>query len=241
VPTASAHHHEPIVATLRAAWARNGTRHGFFGHMGLMAPFALITAVWGTPYLQHAQGMSRATAAGYLLLAIAGFVVCAPIVGVLAARGLRAQNAIVLVLGVTMVAAWATLLLWPTPTVPRGVLVAALACIGAGAAGSMVPFDIARSEAPAVAAGSATAIVNCGGFLSASIGAVLVGALIGAGTPSPAHYQHAMLPVLAIAAIGLAGSARLAVRRERAAARAAAAAPAAASGRGRGPGVALPA
>lgn len=210
--------HEPILATLRAAWARPGTRHGFFGHMGLMAPFALTTAVWGTPYLQHAQGMDRGTAASWLLVTVGAFVVCGPVFGLLARRGLRMQNAIVVGLGVTMVAAWATLLLWPGAGVPHAVLAAALVAVGAGGAASMVLFEIGRSEAPAVAAGSVTAIVNCGGFLSASIGAVVIGALIGDGPASPADYQHAMLPILAIAAIGLLGSARLARRRRRAAA-----------------------
>jgi hypothetical protein len=86
---------------------------------------------------------------------------------------------------------------------------------GAGGAAGMVPFDIARSEAPAVAGGATTAIVNCGGFASSALGAVLIGALIGGGSPAAEHYQHAMLPVLAIAAVGLAGSARLARRRRR--------------------------
>jgi predicted MFS family arabinose efflux permease len=210
------HAHEPVLPTLRAAWARAGTRHGFFGHMGLMAPFALTTAVWGVPYLQHTQHMGRSIAASHLLLAVAGFVVTGPLAGLLAARGLRVQNAIVGTLGTTMVAAWATLLLWPGALVPHPVLVVALVAVGAAAAGSMIPFDIARSEAPAVAAGSATAIVNCGGFLSASVGAILIGLLVGQGSPDPVHYQHAMLPILAIAATGLAGSTRLARRRRRA-------------------------
>jgi hypothetical protein len=151
-----------------------------------------------------------------------GFVVTGPFVGQIAARGRGAQNAVVLGLGAIVVAAWATLLLWPGALVPRQLLAAVLLLTGAGSAGSMIAFDVARAEAPAVASGSATAIVNCGGFLSASVGAVLIGRLVGAGSPDPAHYQHAMLPVLVIAAVGLAGSARHAHRRNRCAATAAA-------------------
>jgi MFS family permease len=215
VAPAPAHHHDRVLPTLVAAWRRTGTRQGFFCHMGLMAPFALTTAVWGAPYLQHAQGMDRPTAASYLLLAVAGFVVTAPTAALLAARGPRAQNALLLGFGCLVVAAWATLSVWPGALVPRPLVAAALIATGAGGAASMVAFEIARAEAPAVAAGSATAIVNCGGFLSASIGAVLIGLLVGAGSDQATHYQHAMLPVLAIAAIGLAGSARLAGRRRR--------------------------
>jgi predicted MFS family arabinose efflux permease len=183
-----------------------------------MAPFALTTAVWGAPYLQHTQHMDGGTAASFLLFAVAGFVLTGPFVGQIAARGRGAQNAIVLGLGTAGVAVWATLLLWPGALVPRALLAAALMLIGAGSAGSMIAFDVARAEAPAVASGSATAIVNCGGFLSASVGAILIGRLVGQGSPDPAHYQHAMLPVLLIALIGLAGSARHAHRRNQRAA-----------------------
>jgi predicted MFS family arabinose efflux permease len=214
--------HEPIARTLAQALGRAGTRQGFFIHMGLMAPFALTTAVWGAPYIQHTQHMGGASAASYLLFAVGGFVVTGPFVGQIAARGRGAQNAVVLGLGAIVVAAWATLLLWPGALVPRQLLAAVLLLTGAGSAGSMIAFDVARAEAPAVASGSATAIVNCGGFLSASVGAVLIGRLVGAGSPDPAHYQHAMLPVLVIAAVGLAGSARHAHRRNRCAATAAA-------------------
>jgi predicted MFS family arabinose efflux permease len=215
IEAAPAHEHAPILRTLADALRRTGTRQGFFIHMGLMAPFALTTAVWGAPYLEHTQHMGGGTAASYLLFAVAGFVATGPFVGQLAARGRGPQNAIVLGLGTIVVAAWATLLLWPGALVPRALLIAVLVLTGAGSAGSMIAFDVARAEAPAVASGSATAIVNCGGFLSASVGAVLIGLLVGGGSADPAHYQHAMLPVLGIAAIGLAGSARLAHRRAR--------------------------
>jgi MFS family permease len=215
VAPAPAHAHEPILPTLAAALGRAGTRQGFFIHMGLMAPFALTTAVWGAPYLQHTQHMDGGTAASYLLFAVAGFVATGPFVGQIAARGRAAQNAIVLGLGAAGVATWATLLLWPGALVPRAILATALILVGAGSAGSMIAFDVARAEAPAVASGSATAIVNCGGFLSASVGAVLIGRLVGAGSPDAAHYQHAMLPILLIAVIGFAGSARHAHRRHR--------------------------
>jgi predicted MFS family arabinose efflux permease len=213
VAAPAAHHHDRVLPTIAAAWRRPGTRQGFFGHMGLMAPFALITAVWGAPYLQHAQGMTRATAASYLLLAVAGFVVTGPLAGLLAARGRRAQNALLLGFGILVVADWTALLLWPGDVAPRALVAATLVATGAGGAASTVAFEIARAEAPAVASGSAAAVVNCGGFLSASVGALLIGQLVGDGSTDPAHYQHAMLPVLAIAASGLAGTAYLAARR----------------------------
>jgi MFS family permease len=212
-PASPPHRHEPIVATLKDAWRRTGTRHGFFVHMSLMAPFVILTAIWGVPYLQHAQGLSHGTAAAYLLICVAAFTAGLPFVGQAAARGIRVENRLVVGLASAVVVALATLALWPGVVVPRPVLIAALIAIGLGGSGSIGAFDIARREAPEAAKGAAIALVNCGGFLSAAIGAWLVGLLLG-DAASPARYRTAVLGVVLIAAvIGTIQSARLARRR----------------------------
>jgi sugar phosphate permease len=205
--------HAPILATLRDAWRRTGTRHGFFVHMSLMAPFVLVTAIWGVPYMQHAQGLSHATAAAYLLICVAAFTAGLPLIGQAASRGVRVENRMVVGLATGVVVALATLALWPGVVVPRPVLIAALIAIGLGGSGSIAAFDIARREAPSAAAGSAMALVNCGGFLSAATGAWAVGLLLGAGA-SPDRYRTAVLGVLLlVAVVGTLQSARFARRR----------------------------
>ncbi len=196
--------HAPIGRTLRDAWARPATRHGFFLHLGAMGPFAIVGAVWGVPYMVASQGMSRATASTLLLGIVVALAVTGPVVGTLAGgRDATRRRASVLLPAVPALG-WGLLVLWPTPDVPDGLLLAVLVATGAAAGGSMIAFEIARREAPAVSAGSATALVNCGGFSAAVLGAVVVGLLLG-GDPSPATAQHAMAPVAVIAAIGAAG------------------------------------
>ncbi|MDX8151567.1 MFS transporter [Patulibacter brassicae] len=195
--------HAPIGRTLRDAWARPATRHGFFLHLGAMGPFAIVGAVWGVPYMVASQGMSRATASTLLLGIVVALAVTGPIVGALVGGDARRRRASVLVPAVPAIG-WGLLVLWPTPDVPDALLLAVLVATGAAAGGSMIAFEIARREAPAVSAGSATALVNCGGFSAAVLGAVVVGLLLG-GDPSPATAQHAMAPVALIAAIGTAG------------------------------------
>jgi cyanate permease len=213
VLAAPPHRHEPIAATLKDAWRRTGTRHGFFVHMSLMAPFGILTAIWGVPYMQHAQGLSHGTAAAYLLICVASFTVALPFVGQVAARGVRVENGIVVGLAAAVLVALLTLALWPGVVVPRPVLIAALITIGLGGAGSIGAFDIARREAPEAAKGAAIALVNCGGFLSAAIGAWVVGLLLG-GDASGVRYRDAVLGVLLVVAfVGTTQSARLARRR----------------------------
>jgi MFS family permease len=220
VPKPVAHQHAPIGRTIREAWARTGTKHGFCVHASLMAPFAIFTAMWGVPYLQHAQGLSHGSAAALLLICVAAFTLALPLVGRLPRHGLRTENRVVVGLGALVAASFTILALWPGGSVPRPLLIAGLVILGVGGATSIAAFDIARREAPAHASGAAIALVNCGGFLLGAIGAWIVGLLLPS-TATPVAYAHACLLVpAAIGAAATIGSARLARRRHaRAAAR----------------------
>jgi len=174
--------------------------------------------MWGVPYLQHAEGFSHATAAALMLVCVAAFTAAAPLVGRVARRGIAFENRLVVGAGALVAVAFAVLALWPHAAVPRPLLIAALVILGLGGAVSIAAFDIARREAPPHAAGAALALVNCGGFLSAAVGAWVVGRLLPA-VAGPAAYQHAVAAVATvIAAVATLGSIHLARRRAAAAA-----------------------
>ncbi|MFA4929930.1 MAG: MFS transporter [Patulibacter sp.] len=213
VPTPTAGSHDSIRRTLAAAWKRPGTRHGFFVHMATLAPFLLATAVWGVPFMEGTQGLDRDAAAGYLLLGALGFLISGPILGLLVgAHPMRLRWASVLG-PLCNVVAWGTLTLWPDGTVPRPLLGAALVLSGIGAAATMFAFEVARRESPPVASASAAALVNCGGFSGAVVGAVAIGLLLNrvdapAGSTELAiATQHALLPSLVIAVASTIGCA----------------------------------
>ncbi|WP_051470914.1 MFS transporter [Patulibacter minatonensis] len=197
--------HEPVLATLAAAWRRPATRQGFFLHMGALSPFLIMAAIWGVPYMTDAQAMSKATAASYLLGGSIAFAVSGPLIALAVGSDARRQRVAALLCPAAATTAWAVLLLWPGAELPRGVLLACLLVTGFAAGGAMLAFEIARRAAPAAASASAGALVNCGGFSAAVIGSLLIGRLLGDGDHGAVATQHAMLPVLAFAAIGLIG------------------------------------
>lgn len=201
---AGAPEHEPIGRTLAAAWRRPATRQGFFTHMGALSPFLVAASVWGVPFMTDAQGLSRAGAASMLLVASIAFAVSGPLIALAVGsdRGRQRRASVIICGGST--AAWAVLLLWPG-AVPRGVLAAMLLLTGVCAGGAMLAFEIARRAAPTRATASAGALVNCGGFSAAVIGSLVIGQLLGDGGRGVSATQHAMLPVLAFAAIGFVG------------------------------------
>lgn len=211
----AAHQHAPVLTTIRDAWRRPGTQHGFWIHLGLFAPFQVIGALWGVPFLVQGEGLSKSTAATYLLLLVVAFAAAGPVVGWLAGHRVRRQNRVVLVLATILLVTWAVILLWPGGHVPHPLLLAGFVLCGATAPAGMVAFDVGRRENPAHAAGSATALVNCGGFLGAVVCLELTGLLLGSGDASGARFQHALLPMLILSALALTQSARLARHRNR--------------------------
>ncbi len=192
---------------LRAAARERATRHGFWVHLALFCPFQTIGALWGVPFLVEGQGLSHGTAAAYLLVSTAAFAASGPIVGTLGGRGHLMQDALVVGIGLLVLVAWAVILLWPDGRVPAPVMVTGFVASGVGASGGMLAFDVARRRS-AAAAGSASALVNCGGFLAGAASMLLVGWLLGSHGTSAAAYQHALLPMLAISAFGLVQVAR---------------------------------
>jgi hypothetical protein len=82
-------------------------------------------------------------------------------------------------------------------------IVAALAISGVGSAVSVVAFMLARAGNPAHVAGSATGLVNCGGFLAGSVAILAAGLLLGRDGRTAVAFQHALLPMLGFSALSL--------------------------------------
>jgi MFS family permease len=195
--------HDRMLATLRAAWRQRRTRLGFWAHFGLMTPFVTMTALWGYPWLVEAQGISRATAASWLAAAVVSLALAAPVVGRLGGRGPYMQVRMALVTGTLLLVAWTAVLGWPGGRPPHALILAALAISGVGSAVSVVAFMLARAGNPEHVAGSATGLVNCGGFLAGSVAILAAGLLLGHDGRTAVAFQHALLPMLGFTALSL--------------------------------------
>jgi MFS family permease len=108
----------------------------------------------------------------------------------------------VLVLGIVLSSAamWAVVLAWPGHA-PLAVLVLLVVVLAANGPGSMVGFDFARTENPPARLGSASGIVNVGGFVSSLLMILVIGLLLDAS----GSYRVGMSAQYAFWAVGLAG------------------------------------
>jgi MFS family permease len=167
---------------LALAWREPGTRIGMYTHLVTQFSGTVFALLWGFPFLVVGQGLSPGVAG----LLITGLVVVGmltgPVLGQLCARWpLRRSNLVFSILGATVLT-WTVVLLWPGPA-PLPLLVVLVLVLGTNGPGSMIGFDYARTENPAERLGSATGVVNVGGFVASLLTVLGIGAVLDLLTP----------------------------------------------------------
>jgi len=163
-----------VLQQLGASIRRPGTQLGFWAHLvGGTVP-TLMSIMWGYPFLTAGLGYDVPTAATVFSLLVLGSVLAGPVVGILVARFPLRRSNLVLGLVTVIFLLFAAVLAWPG-TPPIGLVAALFIAIGTGGPGSLVGFDLARTFNPSHALGSASGIVNVGGFLGGFISMLLIG------------------------------------------------------------------
>ncbi|MPY79463.1 MAG: MFS transporter [Actinophytocola sp.] len=173
-PRASA---REVGAQVLVAWRVPGTRLGFWTHFSTMFAPATLGLLWGMPFLVQGQGYSPTTASSVLMVLVIGAMLTGPLFGALTSR--RAERRMPLVIGylVTALLVWAVVLGWQG-TLPLGIVIAAFALLSVGGPVSTVAFALARDYNPLWRVGTATGVVNVGGFVATTIASLLVGVLL---------------------------------------------------------------
>jgi MFS family permease len=189
--------HAAVLPTLLKAWRAPATRHGLWVHFALMAPFVTLTGLWAFPYLVEDQSLGRGTAAGLLAGAVLAFGLSAPVLASLVGRRPQRRGPLTSAAALILAAGLALLVGWPGGHPPVEVIAAVLCLCGIGGAASMLAFDLAREGSPG-AGGSASGMVNLGGFGAAIVAQSAIGLLVAAHL----DYRIALLPVLILAAWG---------------------------------------
>ena len=172
-----------LARSLRAAWLVPGTRLGLWSHFTSQFSANMFTMLWGFPFLISGQGLTSATASVLLSLMVATAIVSSPVLGTLTARYPFSRSTFVLVIVAAAITAWTVVLLWPGRA-PLWLLVALVVLIAVGGPGSMIGFDVARTFNPPTRIGSASGIVNTGGFLATLAAVALVGVVLDRVSPA---------------------------------------------------------
>nr|WP_221308838.1 MFS transporter [Nocardiopsis mwathae] len=198
---AEAHPQERVSlrARLTEALRARGPRVGMASHVVLQAPYTMLAALWGYPFLVEGLGMAPVVAGTVLTVLGVSTLWVSPVLGAFVGRfpGVRAVFAIGL--GVVLSAGWAAIAVWPGGPPPVWLVVAhfAVAC-AASVMAAPISFDFARDGVPAQRTGVASSLVNMAGFTAVVVTVLLAGVILEAG----AGFQAAFLPVTATTALG---------------------------------------
>jgi MFS family permease len=190
------------------AWRHPGTRLGLWSHFVTQFSSNTFALMWGYPYLVSGQGLKPAAASLLLTLFVLVNVVSGPFIGRLVARYPLRRSWLVLGIVAMNVTAWAVVLAWPPPA-PAWLLVLLILCVAPGGPGSMIGFDYARTFNPPGRQGTATGIVNVGGFIASLATILMIGLVLDALSPAgeftPEAFRAAWTVQIGIWAIGITG------------------------------------
>jgi hypothetical protein len=205
-----------VLRGVRTSWRVPGTRLGFWTHFATMVSPTTLGLLWGFPYLVNTQHLATLQADDVLAgLVIVGLVVN-PVIGALTSRRRETRMPIVVGALAAAVLVW-TVLLTDSRPLPFGVLLVAFGLFAVGGPISAVGFALARDYNPMHRVGTATGVVNVGGFVATTVAALGVGLLVNLFGPAQQALGY-RVGLLAVVAVLLLGSWRVAVwwRRARA-------------------------
>ncbi|MGP3949725.1 MFS transporter [Streptomyces sp. 7N604] len=197
---------------IAAAWREPGTRLGMWVHFTTQFPAMVFLLLWGMPFLVEAQGLSRAEAGELLTLVVLANMAVGLVYGQIIARHHKARTPLALgTVGVTALS-WGAALGWPGGHAPMWLLVVLCTVLGACGPASMIGFDFARPANPPERLGTASGIVNMGGFTASMATLLAIGVLLDA---TGDDYRIAFASVFVLEAVGVAQILRLRGRADR--------------------------
>ena len=200
----------PAGAAAHGGWARGLARVASNGQTwlafavlsGLIGSYLTFSGLWAVPYLMDAQGMGRERATLHVTVMILGFACSAPAAGLLSDRiglrlpPLRAFSVGYLLCWLPWIMGW-TLPFWGSLAVFAG--------MGVGISGAVTCWAIAKENNPPALSGTATSVVNAGGFIAVAVLQPAVGWIIdrAAGAPALEAYRGAAGLLAAVALAGV--------------------------------------
>ncbi|MDQ0850773.1 sugar phosphate permease [Arthrobacter sp. B3I9] len=163
--------------TLSHAWRQPGTRLGLWSHFTVQFSGTVFAMTWGYPFLISAQGLDAVTVSALMTLYVASAIAAGPLMGRFVARHPLRRSTMVLLIAAGTAAAWAAVLLLPGRS-PLWLLAGLVVVLAIGGPGSMIGFDFARTFNPAHRLGTASGIVNVGGFIASLVAIFLIGVVL---------------------------------------------------------------
>ena len=162
---------------LVSAWQHPGTRLGLWTHFTTQFSGTVFVMLWGYPFLVSGEGLTRQSASALFTVMVVAGMAAGPVIGVLVSRHPLRRSWLVLGIIFAAMAVWTVVLSLPGPA-PGWLLLVLVLVLSVCGPGSMIGFDYARTFNPPNRFGTATGIVNVGGFFASLVTILLVGLVL---------------------------------------------------------------
>lgn len=166
---------------------------------GVVGSYLTFAGLWAVPYLTDGLGHTRQSASLHVTAMIVAFALACLVVGALSDR-MRHRLPLLRALVLLHLVSWLPWVMgWDMPVLAS---YAAFVAMGIGTAGASLAWALAKELNPPALAGTATSLVNIGGFLGTAIFQPLVGWMLDRGGANALEdYRRAAL-LLALIALG---------------------------------------
>ena len=197
-----------VRTSLAESWEHPGTRLGLWTHFSTQFSATTLGLLWGYPFFVRGEQLSEQTAGVLLTLLVIAVMVAGPVLAWIITNHPWYRSTLVLGIVVSIVAVWTAVLVWPG-NAPLPLLVVLVIVVGIGGPASMIGFDFGRTSNPVHRLGSATGIINQGGFVASLLLVVAIGLILDWRTPgsstaySPSAFRWAMSAQYVLWALGL--------------------------------------
>lgn len=194
------------VSSVTRAWARAGTRLGFWCHFTVQFAGMLFVLIWGYPFLVAGQGVSPRMAGALLAAMVPAGIIIGFVLGRLSGRYPHRRLPLVAACLAATIGAWTAVISWPGAA-PAWLLVLLVLALASNVPASMVGLDVTRAHNVPERLGIATGITNSGGFFAALVAIFLIGTALDKVSPDARYtlgdFRVAMATQYVVWAFGL--------------------------------------
>jgi len=188
---------------VRTAWSLPGTKLGFWVHFASMTIATAFGVLWGEPYLVDGAGFTQSQAGAVLMSCVLVSGVSGPVVGWFIGRHPHLRITLVLGQCAATITGWLSVVFVFGAHPPHLFIAVLFAVTMIGGPVSTVAFAVARDYNSARIIGTASGVVNVGGFLAAATVSIAFGQLLTLlGGLSAQHMRVALLVPVAVEAFG---------------------------------------
>lgn len=147
-------------------------------------------------------GFSRGAASSVLLAAVACAAATAIVVGALTTRRPVVRVPLATAICTITILGWIAVIATPPGAVSRAFVVALICVMGCGGPISAIAFALARDYNRAAVVGTATGVVNVGGFAATILCSILIGMVLDVAGSSPRGFRLALIAMVGVQLFG---------------------------------------